>query len=96
MAGEQRRDAETEGAASQHSGWVGLPQQQDRTHTGRLCLPQMLPAPNNHECDSQLRERPNAGRRARKLQTTWDKAPTGQLQPIPAELLSQTKIKAVC
>lgn len=103
MAGDQQCDAEKEKVASkagrvdtQHSGCLCLTQQQEQTHTGHLCLLQMHLAQNNNECDSQLRERPNAGRRARRLQTTWDKPATGQLQPIPAELLSETKIKAVC
>lgn len=41
-------------------------------------------AQNNPEHDIRLKERPNSGRRAAKLQT-WDKAPTAQLQLIPAE-----------
>lgn len=102
MAGDHQHDAEKEKAAlkagrvdTQHSGCLCSSQQQEQTHTGHLCLLQMHLAQNNNECDSQLRERPNSGRRARKLQATWDKTPTGQLQLISAELLSETKITAL-
>lgn len=68
-----------------------LPQRQEQTHTGYLCLLHL--AQNNNKFDSQLAERPNPDRRARKLQTRWDKPLTGQLRLVPAELLSETKIR---
>lgn len=93
MAGDHQHDAKKDKVASkagradsQYSGCLCSAQQQEQTHTGHLCHLQMHLAQNNNERGSQLRERPNVGRRARKVQTMWDKAPTGQLQLIPAEL----------
>lgn len=101
-AGDHRHDFEKENGASKagrvdprHSRRRRLLLRQQTTHTGPGWLPQLHLARTNNERDSQLRDGPNAGRRGRKLQTTWAKGLTGQLQPIPAEPLSQTEIKAL-
>lgn len=106
MAGDRRHDVQKENGASK-AGRVPSrksPQQEESpaqpllafaTRTGPVWLPQLHLAQTNNERDSQLREHPNSGRRGRNLQTTWDKGLTGQLQPIPAEPLSETKIKAL-
>lgn len=62
---------------------------------GSVWLLQLHLARTNNDRDSQLREHLNSGSRGRNLQTTWDKGPAGQLQPVPAEPLTETKIKAL-
>lgn len=91
MAGDRQRDADKEKVAwkagrvdTQHSGSLFFTTAAD-PHGPPLSPADAFGPPNNNERDSQLRERPNAGRRARKVQTKWDKPPAGQLRLIPAE-----------